>query len=512
MIKANSKKVDLVCVAMAAILIVYCFGFTVTHGHIVLNRFSDSWWHIALADQFAATGIFADDPFFENAPPFAQFGLMDYVNGMTCRLFDADPARVFAFLAAVNVALALVAAFLAGHVLRGKPLDGLICAVTWAIAAGRHGIIALAFPFRVSISLLFLLIASTWRPGGTARVGPWGAVWRGALLGVILDLHAFVGMMGVAIMGATVLWSTWRAMRAEARRILWCAVVMVSSFILVAWRWVLHLVILRPLLADVNAHRLAGYSVEMESLLFAGAGSVLVCLTAFLQRGDTRTRGRTWPFLVLCGLSLLLCMPGPNGWLAGLTSGYMARRMPLLVPVGLACAMGLPAALDGIKRSMSGRCAGVLVLVIVAAVFIPFGARRALFHRYMWVTREYVQHPYGYLRDTRGIVAGRTVLSDPDTAYFARGMAGCRAITVRPGQASPAIDYAPRDALARQALSRGPGALGGLSVDGVLIEKRNRATYRFVGREEADMMATWLHAGWRVALDNDNVALLVPAQ
>ena len=64
--------------------------------HVVVNRYTDSWWHIAVADEYVKTGIFAKDPFIENAQAkFAQFGLMDFSNALICKATGVNSKDVF---------------------------------------------------------------------------------------------------------------------------------------------------------------------------------------------------------------------------------------------------------------------------------------------------------------------------------------------------------------------------------------------------------------------------------
>lgn len=53
----------------------------------------DLWWHISAADEFSRTQKFGKDPFYEDAPPFTNFGLIDLINGDIARMLDCQ-ARV----------------------------------------------------------------------------------------------------------------------------------------------------------------------------------------------------------------------------------------------------------------------------------------------------------------------------------------------------------------------------------------------------------------------------------
>lgn len=98
--------------------------FILSRGHVVINRYIDATWHMVAADEFARTGVFAKDPFIQNAPRFASFGLWDFINGLIQRLFDLPVERVFVASNAVTVTLFLLASYLAGAIATGgQPAD-----------------------------------------------------------------------------------------------------------------------------------------------------------------------------------------------------------------------------------------------------------------------------------------------------------------------------------------------------------------------------------------------------
>src|SRR5580704_12753478 len=74
---------------------------TVAAPTIQLFRFSvmpyrDLWWHISAADEFSRTQEFGRDPFYEYAPPFTNFGLIDLMNGSIARTLGCQARSVCA--------------------------------------------------------------------------------------------------------------------------------------------------------------------------------------------------------------------------------------------------------------------------------------------------------------------------------------------------------------------------------------------------------------------------------
>lgn len=76
----NEKLINGLAGGLFALFVIYCVFFVLTNGNIVRNRFTDSWWRIALADEYSQTGVFAKDPFFADAPPFAGTTFEQIVN------------------------------------------------------------------------------------------------------------------------------------------------------------------------------------------------------------------------------------------------------------------------------------------------------------------------------------------------------------------------------------------------------------------------------------------------
>ena len=339
-------------VAFAGLLL-YAGVFVLCHANIVRNRFTDAWWHIAAAEEYAVSGEFARDPFIPDAPPFAQFGLMEFLNAKLSNTFRCPPMKTFVFLIAGQTACFFIAAFLAGLLLRRRALDGLIVSALTFVQHGHHGVIGVGLPFHAAVAIFYSLavwilvspmVYSGRRPSGGK--GPWYttrllvrcAVF-GGVAGVLFDLHAFTGLLALAVIG--LIW-IWRGIQCslfstaygrdnsinsifddsangrgsqgcetflECHRMLessnerinsqtgvgrkpggWLVppVVTGGAFIGVSWRWWIHHLLLRAPLSQHNAHEMTTYSVPTEHILaIAGAVAMLVAVFFPGVRHDT---------------------------------------------------------------------------------------------------------------------------------------------------------------------------------------------------------------------------------
>ncbi|NQT91794.1 MAG: hypothetical protein HQ559_03460 [Lentisphaerae bacterium] len=514
--------------------------FVASHDEVVLNRFADSWWHVAAADEYSETGVFAKDPFFENVPPFAQFGFVEFLNAKISSWTGLETGRVFPFLVAVNAGLFLCAAFLAGCRLGGNAVAGCVSAVSWAFVYPGHTFIGLGFPFNTSVSLFALFFVSC---------GPWlrtkpptmlGMLWRGAFLGIIFDLHVFVGLAGGVVAAVWFLsllagllrggreGATGLPLRRVVVRWLFWGGAFAVPFLLLTFRWILLHVSLRAFLDVSNAHENTAYPIEWSHVLVLGGGMAVLLLVMFLRRsvapetpkdagpagaGSALPSPRLLPVLVLGVVLLIFCLPPFNGFIREHTSWYMAKRIPWLFPVGPVLGLGVVGVLRTGQRSRMSVLAKLSIVALALAMVLPAAKTWLLLQAYLVRQHDYDEHVFGYLQrefPDRAEWRGRTVLADPNTSYLLRGMLKTRVLTVIPGEASPAVDYAPRHALVKDALLRGPVALGTHKVDAAVLDVRNGATRNFAGRPVENIKDTWTSQGWVVERESDEFVLLVP--
>ena len=116
--RRSHSRLERAWVTVFAVVVVYCVFFVLSEANLVRNRFTDSWWHIAVADEYAKTRAFAKDPFLENAPEFAPFGLTDFVNARASRITGHAASELFPVLVALNVGIFMCATFMAGLMLK----------------------------------------------------------------------------------------------------------------------------------------------------------------------------------------------------------------------------------------------------------------------------------------------------------------------------------------------------------------------------------------------------------
>ena len=499
--------------AVFLIFLIGSVGFVLARRNVVLNRFTDSWWHVAVADEYAATGIFARDPFFEDAPPFAQFGLMDYLNAHISSSTRMDTRQTFSLLISGQVALFLTGAFLAGYWPGRQMLCGLVSAVGWTLTFPGHTLIVLGFPFAAATAVLAFVIVSLVAEPGNLR--PPGFLWRGALLGLVFSLHAFVGLVGVLVsimifgFEACRRWHPERVLR--TRVLAWGG--FFAAFLLVSGRWWLHHLSLRSALSQVNAHMRDAYPVDRGPVLLLLGALFLVGLVGASRDATREARRVALGLVVFGGFLGVCCLPPINALVREHISWYMARRLPWLFPTGAALALGVSMLLD--KPFMSGprKARSVAVMLVMCAMVIPAAKVWGLQQLYLGRTADYDKHDFEYIDEWAapgGTWRGQTVLSDRTTSYYVRGMLKAYVCAMIPGEGSPAIDYAARNAFARQALVGGPDQLMGMDVDAVLLDRKNGATERFTGHEVDDLVTVWTRSGWRVEYDMPHFVTLMP--
>jgi len=130
--------------------------------------------------------------------------------------------------------------------------------------------------------------------------------------------------------------------------------------------------------------------------------------------------------------------------------------------------------------------------------------------------------PYDYLTsELAGNWHGRSVLSDPVTSYFARGMLGCYVVAVPSGDASALAPHTVRTQIALNALRNGPVILdkAGLAVDAVVLDKKRAYLpeyfsehpnfTEFMALDYKQVQITWSLQGWHKKMETANCILLV---
>jgi len=543
----NSRTPRTLTIASYALLlglVAYSTSFVLRHGHVVRNRFTDAWWHIAAAEEYARTGVFAKDPFFKEAPPFAQFGLMEFANARITHVASSQPEAVYVLLIAVQAAVFLLATFAAGTLAAGRAWGGAVCMGVSAAMFGHHGVIGLGLPIVTALGLWTLLCAILWRKreasiaarnrqssfGGLAMTSGittgdfrcLEATLPGLLAGAIFDLHAFAGVASVVAVAVTYGGEGVRDMRYRRTRLDGLcrlgsnAALFAVPFLLLAWPWIVHHAALRPVLARHNAHLTMGTGIAWRPVFPILVGLAILGLGAWIRGrfgASERPVSRFLPYGLLAATLLLLCLPPVNGLIRQRMGGFMAERVPAFFPLGLVTAVGVRA----MTSARIGRLArGGLVLVVLglAGVFaMPGAGKAALLQRYLTLGQDYEQHPQQHLRAAAELgLGGATVLSDPWTSYHARGLLGAYAVTVPAGHASPAVDYEARDHAARTALAHGPAAVAGFNVNAVIVNKRNDRTERFCGVATEEIPPRWQASGWDVVLETAELAVLMQAE
>ncbi|MGQ9661184.1 MAG: hypothetical protein ACUVWX_02465 [Kiritimatiellia bacterium] len=529
-LRHKERRVSNLALALWLLMVAGAVLFVLARRCTVLNRFTDSWWHIAAADEYLRTGVFARDPFFEEAPPFAQFGLMDFLNAWVCRFLGTRPQEVFVPLVALNVAIFLSATFLAAYWPTGSTWTGLLSSAIWLVVFPGSAIISVGFPFPVASALLtFFLVSLVQLHANKARVWPW--LWRGVFLGGIFVLHALVGLVGLVLTAGWALFTLRRLVGQNFAPGLWRLALrwacFGAAFVLIAGRWIALHLSLRPILLTFNAHEREGSALDSASLVRLVLTLAIIGVALLLVRSKVRTEApdsstpqenhyRTVSLLealLLYGVMLFLCaVPPLNDLIRKGTSWYMANRVPWLFPIGPA--LVLAAVAQRALRPAALVLGARLVMALLAlGVVLPQARKWVRLNLYLLRSSEYAEHSYAYLNDLRshfGRLSGKIVLADPSTSYYVRGMLGAYVVTAIPGVASPAVDFAKRDRVARQALLEGPAALGLRNVELVILDQKNGSTRHFTGRTVNEIVSVWTQQQWRVWQDTQHCVVLVP--
>jgi len=505
------------------------FLFIVSRGHVVINRYTDATWHMAVADEFACTGAFGKYPFIPDAPAFAQFGLWDFLNGLTQRVMELQPERVFVVSNGLTAALFLLASYLAGVLATRRATCGVLSLVTISatLAMGETTIVRAGWPFALATCLVFLLLASlrlfleqaslflSNRRGSVIRYPVAlciNACAIGVLTGVIFSLHAFVGLFGalaviLILLPYVALWHR------SFGRVIVLAALMTISFLAVSSPWLVMHISLRGVLAERNYHHYSASPPE-----FGTINTLALCVLAGMLVHIRRINGScmqrlTYILSVTALISTFLAFPAVNRFVAQFTSAFMAERVLSFFPSGLLIA-SVPAYVAAIGlRSIARRLVSCGVVLAFALVIAPLSFREAKNCFYMWRTEDYDSHEYGDLLRMRHLgLEKQTILSDPFTSYFSRRFLKTYAVTVPPGHASPSIDYSTRDAIWKNALQEPREATQSIPFDYVLFNKRPRAA----GGALDSSMIQHAVSNWSVlaflVFENDAFALFRVAQ
>jgi hypothetical protein len=539
MTRAFEKLVGLLCL----IVLGFALWCTVTHSALILNRYRDSWWHIAAADEYQRTGVFGKDPFYKQAPPFVLFGLMDAANAKLSALTGWPPRITFLRLYSLNTLILLGAAFLTGYRLFRNPVAGLVssagvsifCLTEWPFGSG--------FQFVTAVSLLGLFCVNLWsRPSRASHttpspvghttddavtVPPRGfclrALWNGIFLGIIFDLQVFVGLVGVLIVVLTAvvdsLGCLLRKDRQRFRASLATYALMAVGFLAVAWPWLWLQWRALPYLD--NPHKLLHMAQRSRYLTAMLIGDVLLAAHLIWRRQCRQTHPLPTPFLWLAAVLLVLSTP-VGLWMIGRVSApFLADRIPQLFPFGVVVAALYMQCreLVGANRRTLAAGVGLLALIALAVTPVTYGRCRFCVGMLRRARTEYRQHPYAFLVDDLGTGwHDKVILSDPYTSFFARGFIGSYAVGTVMWQSSSAVDDLAKYEVARRALLHGPSQLNGLPVDAVVVEKDSHAflqddpfTHMFADISANQVVEVWTNQGWRVARETANLFLLCPA-
>jgi hypothetical protein len=513
----------LTCVLLFAML-------TVAAPAIQLFRFytmpyRDLWWHISAADEFSRTQEFGRDPFYERAPPFTNFGLIDLINGGVALTLGCQARSVCAVTFLLGEAIFLLIAFWIGWSVGGSSVTGGLSVVAcWIFSK-------MIFPYDLGLILVYLLYVSMWGPSNASGklalrrwrdAGLWGAIWRGTCLGLSFAIHPFAGAFGALVIAITVSIDYYSRFRegAKERNSLKIILLLLAAFI-VAAPWILFQVRLRPFLGILNEHNLIP-AVET----WANKGRYLplfywFALYAFLIGvAPGIRRSLQWRSYMCLGTVLLVTYtPWIFHRLVALTSIYFPPRLPLFFPYGVVAAM-MPLAVISMLTSRKRFPLATVSVVACTFLMVAYGYRKVRVESYRFFQSE-AGTPYDYLaRDLKGNWHGRYVLSDPVTSYFARGMLGCYVIVVPAGDASAAAPHRVRTQIALDALRNGPSVLdrAGLTLDTVLLDKKRTylpeyfseyPNFRgFMALDYGQVQIVWGQQGWHKTMETANFILL----
>jgi len=151
------------------------------------------------------------------------------------------------------------------------------------------------------------------------------------------------------------------------------------------------------------------------------------------------------------------------------------------------------------------------VMIVGLLLVAPRAFSSATFHLYICRKHDYDRHRMACLEDVAKLgLRGKTVLSDPWTSYYTRGMTGAYVLTVIRDHASPTVNYQQRDRFVRNALLEGPEFLDGQKVDAVLVMKNDNVTSRFCGSSSEFIKSIWIKQGWKVTMETGEIIVMQP--
>ena len=487
--------------------------------------YRDLWWHISAADEFSRTREFGRDPFYDHAPPFTNFGLIDLMNGSVARVLGWQARSVCAVTFLLCEMIFLLVAFWIGYSVGGGGVaGGLSVLACWTFSK-------IIFPYHLALILVYLLYVSIWGPNNASgklairtwrETGLWGATWRGACLGLSFAIHPFAGTFAalvIAISVASTYFLRFPDGRSEGNSLKILLLFLVAF--IVAAPWILFQARLLPLLSVHNEHNLIPAVETWTSKARYAPLLYWVALYAFfIGTVSTMRRSQEWRAYMCLGLALLATFaPWAFHHIASLASIYFPPRLPLFFPYGVVAAM-IPLAVTGMWASMRRFLLAALPILVCTLLLLVYGYRRIRLETYRLFQSE-GGTPYDYLApELGGDWHGRCMLSDPVTSYFARGMLGCYVIIVPAGDASATAPHTVRKQIALDALHNGPTILdkAGLAVDAVLLDKKR--TYLpeyfseypgfrdFMTLDYRQVQIAWSLQGWHKKMETANCILL----
>ena len=506
---SGRRRWDRLAGAAFAAFSLYVFAFVGLRADIALNRVNDAWWHVSAADEMMRTGVFAADPFLESSVPFSQFGLLEVLTVGAARMSGFTARQAWSWMLGVSVIAAAWACYLCGWWVSGFGFVGFLAFALWFAVAGELGLHGLGYPFYASVPLMHLLLLTVCRTPVQKRWRPRTCLPIGIALGLLFALHALTGLFAGFCLAAVAAADAVRRLRGKQGLAEMAASggILVCASVAVAFPWLRLHVSLRPVLSAVNSHRFFGYSIPAVSVAVAVAATALLAGAAWAWR-RTRAGAMAGYFAFWTACALVLAWPPVNRLIAEATSDYMAARVLWFVPFAVAVGVA------GRLLLQPGRVRALRALLLTAAaaalLFGPLGDRLAV-HAYLLRTDDLKTHWCGHLERLEYLeLDGKTVLTDPETAYYCRGLLGAYVISLRAGMASPAVDFASRDKSVRASLRAGRplGLVEG--VDAVVVEKKLGLTEGFAGLAPAAIKQRWLVYGWRAVYEDDDVLALVP--
>jgi hypothetical protein len=343
--------------------------------------YRDLWWHVSVADEFSRTQEFGRDPFYDHAPPFASFGLIDLMNGSVARILGCQARSVCAVTFLLCEMIFLLVAFWIGWSIGGSSVaGGLSVLACWTFSK-------IIFPYDFALILVYLLYVSIWGPNnGSGKLairtwretGHWGATWRGACLGLSFAIHPFAGAFAalvIAISVARPYFFRFRDGKRESNSLKILLLFLVAF--IVAAPWILFQARLLPLLGVHNEHNLIPAVEAWTSKARYAPLLYWVALYAFLVSTVTMMRrSREWWAYMCLGLVLLATFtPWTFHHIAGLTSIYFPPRLPLFFPYGVVAAM-IPVAVTGMWVSVRRFYLAALPILVCTLLLLGYGYQR----------------------------------------------------------------------------------------------------------------------------------------